>query len=671
MAPEAQRFKWTWPVVGLLIFGAIFLASCAAATVSPPIEHTQATKPELKTPTVRPPSPTQQTTPPSQIETRQVELEWPSTLHLGESDIVRLALIPSSKGYIAQAEFPEHLVESNELPIEQISGYDLTAVARLDAVGFNVSPQGDMPSYLPPGEAIAWHWTLTPRELGRQRLAISLVLHWIPTSVSNGLERETLVFSRGMDVQVTSFLGLTRSQAAVAGVIGLILGGSLSLAAVVQLQQPSRKKLAPFRPNPALAVETQQGIQLSGDDRSILRALFNHYARLVIESEFLSGYSGARTYLALPIRPDGRSDAHTIVKIGEPESIRREYENYETYVKDTLPPITARIQHAPVEGPGRKQAALRYTFISEPGNPPVSLRKVLLENPDPGYLQKLFDTFGPSWWMQRRPYTFRLAQEYDRMLPAHYVIRPQAGKGKTLDGKASPVDYEPVVGELVTLRNFETIERRADGNSLSLMGQRRDGQPALRIRWLGLNHPNGASGQVISTRQSLLEGFVHGFDRLNLPDPLSCYPELLAETVPGTQATIHGDLNLENILVGPGGMIWLVDFAQTRDGHPLFDFAHLEAELIAHIVAARNPTPEEYIDFLAGNPTPALSPVKELLDKLHAIAQRCLFNPSQPREYNLALCMACLGALKFKNLDKASRQLLYLTAAYLCKELGS
>ena len=401
----------------------------------------------------------------------------------------------------------------------------------------------------------------------------------------------------------------------------------------------------------------------------MIGSIFRNYARLVIESEFLSGYSGARTYLALPLRPDGRSDAHTIVKIGEVEAIRREFENYETFVKDTLPPITARIQHQPVIGPGGKQAAIRYTFIAEPGNPPISLGRALLANPDPGLLIKLFETFGPNWWMQRRAYTFRLAQEYDRLLPTHYVIRPEPGKGRLLDGRSPEAETQISIGECVTLRHFTTVERRLDGKSLSLRGVTTHGQPQLRVRWMGLSEPDNATGRVVATRQSLLEGFVHGLDRLGLPDPLACYPDLLAETISGTQATIHGDLNLENILVGPGGMVWLVDFAQTRDGHPLFDFAHLEAELIAHILASQIHSAADYLDLLNGKPGPEASHLQPLLDTLHLIAQRCLFNPTQPREYQLALFMACLGALKYTNLDEHAKHLLYLTAGYLCQQM--
>jgi hypothetical protein len=175
---------------------------------------------------------------------------------------------------------------------------------------------------------------------------------------------------------------------------------------------------------------------------------------------------------------------------------------------------------------------------------------------------------------------------------------------------------------------------------------------------------------LIGTRQSILEGFTRGFDRLGLPDPLACYPALLAETVAGNQSTIHGDLNLENILVGPGGMVWLVDFAQTREGHPLYDFAHLEAELIAHVIAPQVQSATEYLDLLKGSPRPAAAPLKLLLDTVHLIAGRCLFNTSRPREYRLALTMACLGALKFANLDEHARYLLYLAAGYLCQEMG-
>ena len=182
---------------------------------------------------------------------------------------------------------------------------------------------------------------------------------------------------------------------------------------------------------------------------------------------------------------------------------------------------------------------------------------------------------------------------------------------------------------------------------------------------------------MIATRMDLLQSTTTGFDLMGLPDPLEKLPLLLQEPIRGTRSIIHGDLNLENILIGPGGMVWLIDFATTREGHPLTDFAHLEAEIIAHVIAPqiKDAAAFEWIlESLFGNEIqqnqqPPLSNLKSLVTSLHEIAFNCLANPSQPREYWLALYVSCLGALKYRNLDEYQKYLLYLTAAFLGKML--
>jgi hypothetical protein len=682
-----------------ILFGlaltALVVAACGPAatfpapTSAPPPTFTQAPQPTQAAPTSPAPSPTPAPTqigptPTAIVEGRVVELEWPPQMRLGDSDVVRLSLIPSKDGYTVTTEFPEHTAVTSTVSVARPGGYDLSAVGRLEGVGFTISPASEQVYSLPPGETVTWRWTLTPDAPGQHRLAVSLVLRWTPMPGTSGFMHDSQVYSKGLDVRVTSFLGLTKGQAMATGFIGLIFGGGLSLMALTYRVRLPRPPLRILSPNTALAIEPHPNIELHAHERSLLQTLFRRYARVVVESEFRSGYSGARTLLALPIRADGRADAHTIVKIGESRAIQREFENYETFVKDTLPPITARIQETPVTTPspvglptGGGRAALRYTFIGEPGRPPLSLRESLIANPDPALLEKLFSTFGPNWWMQRRAHTFRLALEYDRMLPAHYVLEPAKEKGaKALDGKSAPSETRLEIGDCATVRGFPTAELRADGQSLSLTGIAAPGQPPLRLRWMSLaapghsaslreaslwDRPGGATGRVVATRSTLLCDAVANFDRHGLPDPLARLPALLDETVIGTQSTIHGDLNLENVLVGPGGFVWLIDFAQTRDGHPLYDFAHLEAEIIAHVIASEM-SPADYVAMLGGTP-------HALLSTLHEIAARCLLNPSQPREYHLALCVACLGALKFPNLEPSQKHLLYLTAAFLSQSL--
>jgi hypothetical protein len=484
-----------------------------------------------------------------------------------------------------------------------------------------------------------------------------------------------------LDVRVMSFFGLSRSQAMTGGFGGVVLGAGLCLTALVSLARPDsarepKAKIRELEPNPELIVEAAPDIKLATANRNLFQTLFHDYGRVVIETEFLSGYSGARTFLAIPIRPDGRADAYTIVKIGERDAIRREYENYERFVKYSLPPMTARIQSPPVAVPSRwnepqtpfRPAAVRYTFLAEPGRSPRSLRDTLLDDPDPAWLVKLFETFGPTWWMQRRPYSFRMAQEYDRLLPTWYVLEPANGSGIVLDGRNPPETLNLRIGQTVRLRGFEQVEMRRDGRSLSLKAAERPGYPRLRLRWLSTSNPNGETGRVVATRTTLLEEYTAGFDLYGLPNPFEHLEATLSNQVQGTKAILHGDLNLENALVGPGGMLWLIDFATTREGHTLFDFAHLKAEILAHVIAPQIPHEADLKRFIEGGPV--YDAMRSLLKTVDSLAGRCLFDPADSREFTLAEYLAYLGALKYANLDSRQKHLLFLQAAALSTQLG-
>jgi hypothetical protein len=131
----------------------------------------------------------------------------------------------------------------------------------------------------------------------------------------------------------------------------------------------------------------------------------------------------------------------------------------------------------------------------------------------------------------------------------------------------------------------------------------------------------------------LLQETVSDFDLLGLPDPLPSLPGILKESLSGTQSTIHGDLNLENVLVGLGGYVWLIDFAMTRDGHTLFDFAHLGAELIAQVIAPQVSSPADFLRALRSTlPVSQLPPPAPftLLCTLQEVASRaCSIPPSR------------------------------------------
>ena len=103
------------------------------------------------------------------------------------------------------------------------------------------------------------------------------------------------------------------------------------------------------------------------------------------------------------------------------------------------------------------------------------------------------------------------------------------------------------------------------------------------------------------------------------------------------------------------------------------DFAHLEAEIIAHVIAPQVGEAPDFVRILEKQSAIGSQPFAEkhqaLLSSLHEMAFKCLANPSQPREYWLALYLSCLGALKYRNLDEGQKYYLYLTAAFLAQDL--
>lgn len=173
------------------------------------------------------------------------------------------------------------------------------------------------------------------------------------------------------------------------------------------------------------------------------------------------------------------------------------------------------------------------------------------------------------------------------------------------------------------------------------------------------------------------------------PNPLRAYTTLLDERIFGTLSTIHGDLNLENILVDPGDNVWLIDFALTRDGHTLYDFARLETELVTRHIAplmvrAGLAAPEftrvlAWLDRGEWSPPPALGhdvldDAARVLASVRRIVNRCLFDPTHPEEYTRALLVCQLGALKFANLDSVPeaplpKRLAFVAAAYLASKV--
>ncbi|MDP8218034.1 MAG: SpoIIE family protein phosphatase [Candidatus Theseobacter exili] len=61
------------------------------------------------------------------------------------------------------------------------------------------------------------------------------------------------------------------------------------------------------------------------------------------------------------------------------------------------------------------------------------------------------------------------------------------------------------------------------------------------------------------------------------------------------EATIHGDLNLKNIMMDGKKNLWLIDFSETRTGHILADFAKLESSILCDVISVTEENFDELI----------------------------------------------------------------------------
>lgn len=472
-------------------------------------------------------------------------------------------------------------------------------------------------------------------------------------------------------------------------------------------------------PNPDLVLQLPPGVTLTTEEETLLRILFASYETVAVDVEYRSGYSGSRIFLILPIKADGRADAYIVVKIAPQALIRREWENFERFVKSTLPPVTTRLEEPPILPSENPLGALRYTFVGTVGAQRTeSLRAYYASHTGAEVIQllerRVFETFGHNWWLQRKPYTFRLREEYDRLLPVHLIISPderrEAGAKVISAHEGELATAELAAGDRVRLDGFIVEEIRPDRDDMTLTS----GQPAwpfrVRVRPLPAGMETCRPGDPIAALEGVVSATRHdlfiaevekAFPGMEIPaptitlagqsypNPLQVYPAMLEERIFGTMSTIHGDLNLENILVEPeSGQAWLIDFATARDSHTLHDFMRLERDvftrLLPEALAQAGLGLEAIGDLLLKLHTVSVAPTRpppspsqpelkkpfEMLAAIRRMAGRCLRDPARWDEYYRGLVLHLLGALKFANLDDLPqaplpKQVAFAAAAWL------
>jgi hypothetical protein len=456
---------------------------------------------------------------------------------------------------------------------------------------------------------------------------------------------------------------------------------------------------------------------LSDEHLFVLRRMFYGYSRVRIERRLTGGFSRALLLAATPIHADGNEDSPVVVKIDAVDDILEEAQRYEQHVKSTLPPLTARLEERPTAPETSELAGLKYTLVAGLNKTLYDMRTAApLLGPTRMAIWlkgELYTYFGRAWWEQRRPFRFNVWEEYDFLLPPLLVLEylsedqsiPQDAhvvRDPVRRERIQDIDY----GDAVMVSGFtvQRVSREKGTLTLSIGSGSEAARRAHRIEMRGIDlaqhtHYRGEVieqivGRLFSTRDEILFNAVRAldpdFDSIDAlipitraedkaPNPLLKYNDLLERQISGTVCRIHGDLHLGNLLLGPGDSAFLIDFANARSGHTLFDWAVLEISLLNETIMktigeswddARRII--EHIGTLDGGvaaPDPQLDDAFAPLQSLREIVAANLADPEQWTEYWVALALVALRAITWDTLDVGGRRLMFLLAAYCCGRL--
>ncbi len=454
-------------------------------------------------------------------------------------------------------------------------------------------------------------------------------------------------------------------------------------------------------------------VDLNSDERRVLQRMFRTHQRIVVERELAGSYGSTRLLVVQPMRPQ-RAEARVVVKIDERSTILYEKRHYDSYVKDTLPPTTARVLDNPSLPEDSPLGGLKYTLVQPLGSTnPIDLR-AFADHATPEDIGRLiqhsvYQSYAGAWWSQRQRYRFGVWREYEHVLPAALEIAVMRPSTQTSYMEISPLgawsrseDIE--IGQLVDLRDFTVQKVRPDKGTVQLSAG--SGPEAVnrasKVEVIGLGDEvkefrrgelvPRLTGRVIRRRKEILLEQAQWLEPLfdlteqnlpapsplnSLPNPLLHVNNFLERRVSGYLSIIHGDLHLGNILVGPAGDAWLVDFALTREGHTLFDWAVLEVSLLCTVVGPRMPEGWdgvwgtirllENVNSHNADLVPQSDPVAHALSPiitLRKVVEVNLARPQQWREYHVALMLVALRGLSWKNSATLDvRRLLFLMAA--------
>jgi hypothetical protein len=163
---------------------------------------------------------------------RQVILEWPSSMRIGEEEQITVSFEPVNGSDRASTEQPG-----------KDSIYDhfsLMAEGRFEVAGIRVSPSEAIRASMPEGQAVKFQWQISTDKAGIYDGRVWLSLRLLPLDGSNTWQ--VPVFIKEIKLEATSLFGLSETVVNILGGVGLLLAGIIASGDIGSLMRKWQKQ---------------------------------------------------------------------------------------------------------------------------------------------------------------------------------------------------------------------------------------------------------------------------------------------------------------------------------------------------------------------------------------------------------------------------------------------
>ena len=465
-------------------------------------------------------------------------------------------------------------------------------------------------------------------------------------------------------------------------------------------------------------MQNHQQITLKNAEHAVLTKMFAEHERVVIKGEFGGGYGGGRVWWIRPIRQGEEAELPVVVKTGPASIIQQETDAYKKFVHQKVPNV-ASIEGEPVLSSDKTWAGIRYPLAGH-GRFYTESFKAFCQHAstkDITYVleKRLFYSIDQMWQINQVSREAFIAGSFDPILPVNLFIQFSSESYDNSIQLDPNIAYHQTCqpGNLISLSGFivEEIDARKSELTLNLPLTDERVTKSYRLRITDVPDMSGykegemlsqpINGLVKDTRDTYFQKLINRiFDGKlnaqtknisvagigNLPNPLAFLTALKSETHDVKTGPIHGDLNLENILVEydqHNHDVVLIDFASARVDMVLHDLWRLETGIWLYLVPGvfqeNGRSLADLPNFLhalhttsagLGQPAATTNLAKPFLT-LAAIRQQAkhyFVQTNAWNEYYRGLIPYLLGALKFKNVDQLPtaplpKQIAFITAA--------